>query len=346
MRPFALALTTALATASASEAFFTPHHISYDALVKDSSFETARAAFIEALQTDGIVSVTGIPNLLKQETLASLHACALKSKTTQEHIYDDGTRRRTMATHTVPGGVQLMHHNDTSAYCESFEQASTQFRKTAADVTQAFSQRLASLLNHDGPLLSTQHSYDFDTIQDVVETGEHLEHFHSYQKSVPSSSKETIDIHVDQGLFLVFSPALLVQDSTILETLQEGFYVQLLDGTRALAQFDEEDDLVFLLGDGINQYINPSITNDVTLRAMPHAVSMPTHGEKEARVWYGRMVLPPADALHPQHGETFGHLREKNIQGEHKDLACSSNMVARQLEETSCEADTLFCWEK
>ena len=230
---------------------FTPHRISFDDLVKDSSFGGARASFADALEHDGVISVTGVPNLHKQDTLATLHACALKSKTTQEHEYDDGTRRRTMATHTVPNGVQMMHHDAPDA-CESFEKASTAFRETVAQVTRVFSQRVATLLQHDGPLLSTQQGYDFETIEDVVETGEHLEHFHSYQKQDASTTKEetTIDIHVDQGLFLVFSPALLVEDSKILGTLDEGFYIELEDGTRARAQFNDEDDLVFLLGDG------------------------------------------------------------------------------------------------
>ena len=343
MKLLLVALTTVLASVQANEPVFRPHRVSYDELVKDSSFEEVRASFIEALQREGMVSITDIPNLQKYESLATLHACAVKSKTTQEHVYGDGTRRRTMATHTVPGGVQIMHHH-TSA-CTAFEQASTAFRETVADVTQVFSQRLASALDHDGSLLSTEYGYDFDTIEDVVAAGDHLEHFHSYQKS-GSSEEETIDIHVDQGLFLVFSPALLVRNSRILGTLAEGFYVELQDGTRALTQFDDRDDLVFLLGDGVNQYVNPKIKNEVALRATPHALSMPPSEKDEARVWYGRMVLPPFDAMHPQHDETFGNLREKNIQGEHKDLACSSNMVARQLETTSCEADTLFCWAK
>jgi hypothetical protein len=341
------AFASALATTQATEAVFTAHRIAFDDLVKDTAFGGARASFVDALKRDGVISVTGVPNLHKQDTLATLHACALKSKTTQEHEYHDGTRRRTMATHTVPNGVQMMQHRAPDA-CESFEKASTAFRETVAQVTQIFSQRLASLLQHDEPLLSTEQGYEFETIEDVVEAGEHLEHFHSYQKHDASTTKEetTIDIHVDQGLFLVFSPALLVEDSKILGTLDEGFYVGLEDGSRARAQFNDQDDLVFLLGDGVNQYINPSITNDVTLRAAPHAVSMPVHKESQARVWYGRMVLPPFDALHPDHGQTFGSLRESNIQGEQKDLACSSNMVARQLEESSCQGDTLFCWEK
>lgn len=64
----------------------------------------------------------------------------------------------------------------------------------------------------------------------------------------------------------------------------------------------------------------------------------------QARVWYGRMVLPPSNAL--IHGETFGSLRQANMQGNRKDLACSSYLEGRQLEELSCEADELFCWEK
>jgi hypothetical protein len=251
MKLLIAAFASALATAQATEAVFTPHHIAFDHLVKDTAFDGARASFADALQRDGVISVTGVPNLHKVDTLATLHACALKSKTTQEHEYHDGTRRRTMATHTLPNGVQMMQHRAPDA-CESFEKASAAFRETVAQVTQIFSQRLASLLQHDEPLLSTEQGYDFETIEDVVEAGEHLEHFHSYQKHDASTTKEetTIDIHVDQGLFLVFSPALLVEDSKILGTLNEGFYVELEDGSRARAQFNDQDDLVFLLGDG------------------------------------------------------------------------------------------------
>ena len=345
MKLLALALPMVFATALAKEAVFTPYRISYDDLMEDSSFEMAREAFIDTLQTEGVVSVTGIPSLRKKILLPLFMRVPssprlLKNIPTMMVLFV-----APWLLTTVPGGVQRMLHY--SSACRAFEQASTPFRRTVADVTHIFSQRLASLLKHNGPLLSTEHGYNFDTIQDVVEAGEHLEHFHSYQKDTTSTSKEeTIDFHIDQGLFLVFSPALLIQDSSILGTLKEGFYVQRQDGTRARVDFDNQDDLVFLLGDGVNQYINPKLTNKIQLRATPHAVSMHCYGSEKARVWYGRMVLPPADALHPVHGKSFGNLRDSNIQGEHKDLACSSNMVARQLETTACEADTLFCWEK
>ena len=35
--------------------------------------------------------------------------------------------------------------------------------------------------------------------------------------------------------------------------VSEGFYVENSDGHRSLLQFDAEDDLVFMMGDGVNQ---------------------------------------------------------------------------------------------
>lgn len=270
-----LLLTTVLASCYANEAVFTPQRISYNAMVEDSSFQTVQETFLKALQQDGIVSVTGIPNLHKEGMLKTLHDCSLHSKTTQEHVYGDGTRRRTMATHSVPGGVQLMHHSTESGDCKAFDEASTHFRKTVGEVTKLFSQRLASLLDQDGPLLATQEGYKFETVEHVVEAGEHLEHFHSYQKLGEGEQEEdTIDIHTDQGLLLVFSPALLVAQQQVVETLQDGFYVELSDGSRAKVHFSNKDDLVFMLGDGtfnttyvirVNMILSPTLSLSLSL---------------------------------------------------------------------------------
>ena len=195
----------------------------------------------------------------------------------------------------------------------------------------------------------------------MVENGEHLEHFHSYQatrKTPPNDQEETIELHTDQGLFLVFTPGLLVSENEA-GYLTGGFLIQLQDGSLAEVEFSNKDDFVIMLGDGVNQYVNPKLkSGDKPLRATPHALTMPQHNKDEARVWYGRMVLPPADAVHPQHNDdemTFGELRQVMIDAsiskqDHADdalsLGCSSTMVARQLEETTCEGDTLLCWHR
>jgi hypothetical protein len=135
--------------------------------------------------------------------------------------------------------------------------------------------------------------------------------------------------------------------------------VELQDGSQALVEFDNDDDLIVMLGDGVNQYINAQLPADQALRALPHALTLPVHSESEARVWYGRMVLPPSSAIHPQHGRTFGELREALInastsegaaEGQIMDvlsLGCSQeSSIARQLERSSCQSGTTYCWHR
>jgi len=210
-----------------------------------------------------------------------------------------------------------------------------------------------------------QGDFAFPSVAEVVEFGEHLEHFHAYEANPEASSTtglrsgETIEWHTDQGLFLVFTPGLLVPttgDEAASSTLTNGFFIQQEDGSTVEVQFDETDDLIIMLGDGVNQYINPKIANGVSLRATPHSLSMMPHDETtSARAWYGRMVLPPAQAIHPEHPEyTFGEIRQKMIDSSsdddvkmtNLDLGCSNSLVARQLEETTCEADTIMCWHR
>jgi len=131
------------------------------------------------------------------------------------------------------------------------------------------------------------------------------------------------------------------------------FYIEMKDGSRALVDFDE-DDLVIMLGDGVNQYVNPKVeSSGVSLRATPHALVMRNHDNEKARVWYGRMVLPPSDAVHPEHQETFGHMRQLMIDASLSStgddilgIGCSGNSVAHQLEEVVCMEGSTYCWHR
>jgi hypothetical protein len=347
---------------------FIPTKISYLALVDDSSFtESIKKSMMAALQESGMVSITDIPGKqVKDKALSwDLQACLQDSEAAKEHTFQDGTVRRTLATHTVPGGAQNIDHRSESPSCEAFSKAVDDFRSSSAQATQAFAKRLESLLeesedvHQDGALLSTAEGYEFSAFSDVVENGEHLEHFHSYQKNSNQASEETVAYHTDQGLFIAFTPGRMVRDQPGHVEISTGFFIELPSGARVHVKFDENDDLVFMLGDGVNQYVNPMLLDKThaavtLLRATPHALTMPEHSKNVARVWYGRMVLPPASALHPKHGKSFGLLREEmidasiNNNNEHAlSFGCSSSsMTARQLEETSCEEGTLLCWHR
>ena len=354
-------------TAENKAVLFKPLKISFRALEDDAYFaEAVQDSFIDALKTVGIVSITNVPGLkaMKESALSwDLHHCAKESEAAKAHQFPDGTVRHTLATHTLPGGYQhKFDHKSDSSSCKTFSAASDTFRTAVDGVTDAFAARLSSILkiqDKDTPLLSTEAHYPFATLADVVKNGEHLEHFHSYQHVVSQGKhQDTIDLHTDQGLFLVFTPGRMVnrKDDGALTT---GFFIELQDGSLAMVDFDNEDDLVILLGDGVNQYVNPRLGNGETLRAAPHALALPEHSDDEARVWYGRMVLPPATAIHPEHGRTFEDLRktlveasitssshDANKKEEELSIGCSSSMVARQLESESCQGDTLMCWHR
>jgi hypothetical protein len=359
------------------------HRIKYDALLNlgdttSAAYQQQKNSFSNALSEHGIVSVTDVPGYAQslKDTMQHLHACAMDSSSdgnSKEHTFSDGTVRRTMATFTIPGpgGQQTIPsvHTDTDA-CRAFTTASDQLRESVAGATEAFSIGLGSVI--DGvaelPLLSTPDGeYDFNGVKEVVENGDHLEHFHSYQHVDDTGTAEetTIDMHIDQGLFIAFAPALVVSAEGNTDakprTSSNDFYIQLEDGSNAIVAFGD-DDLVFMLGDGVNQVINPKIhklsEKKPLLRATPHGLSMSDHAKDEARVWYGRMVLPPSGAAHPEHGETFGNMRNLMIEestsgnqesSSHRALAmgCSGEgVMARQLEEATCEEGSTYCWHR
>jgi hypothetical protein len=339
-----------------SDVLFRPYQISYRELL--SGGESLKMSFVDALSTTGIISVTDIPGMeYKDIASANLHECATESKATEIHKFSDGTQRLTLAAHSLPGFIGTIDHKVSTGACESFNQAAASFRSTVATATQAFADRMADFFHMeesgDGDLLSTATNVGFHTIANVVENGEHLEHFHSYQKldqmSSPAGEEETIEWHVDQGLFLAFTPGRMYQGASKAE-ISSGFFIKDQDEAIVKVEFNEEDDLVFMLGDGVNQYVNHRLSQK--LRAVPHALTLSPHGETEARVWYGRMVLPPVDAVHPSHGITFGELRERMIESSHSNteealgMGCSGDRVARDLQATTCEGDSIYCWHR
>jgi hypothetical protein len=293
-----------------------------------------------------MVSVTGLPAPAKQALVtmvASQHACLMEASNKQEQSFPDGTFRRTMATHTVAGagGRQPLKAATASSSeaCDVFEAASELVRQATQSAVQAFAKQVTQCLEmkKGTPLLITtgnvergEEPFAFPTFADVVENGDHLEHFHSYQKLKAPSSKETstIDLHTDQGLFLVFTPGRLSNGQ-----LTKGFFIETADDGLQEVVFEAQDDLVFLLGDGVNQYVNDKVVGSNKLRAAPHALQLEVYDNGQAaRAWYGLMVLPPSSAVHPTHGGiTFGEIRQGLVEGKREiiHMACSNNRSQR-----------------
>jgi hypothetical protein len=314
---------------------------------------------------------------------------------------DDGRRRRTLATRTLAGQPEGIFvstkskHDDNNNNnininininnnkCIGLQTSAERFRSAVQKVSEAFAVRLeggiqGTSTNTANPktVLKNKNTNGGDnneglTIERVINEGEHLEHFHSYYStttSAASSSTPTIDWHTDQGLVLIFTPGQRDGVTT------DGLFIQLKDGSTVEVDFDSNvDDLVIMLGDGVNQYVNPylSSSSSSSLRAVPHALTITTSttnnneesslasssSSSSPRLWYGRMVLPPPTAIHPVgNGLTFREMRESMIRGDDSSilqLGCASqHMIARELMrkldvgdgDGECDDLSMLCW--
>jgi len=373
---------------------YEPHRVSFKDMFEPSPArnDDSDAFFLDALTSDGMLTVTDIPGYetLKRDAMLAFYECT-KEADAKAHVvpFPDGTARTTIATHTtVDDGAVSLLDSATSDACKSFVSTSDQLRAVVAHVVDLFAARLSVLLdaNVEHPIMASHDGIVvFDTLADAVREGEHLEHFHLYHKTANhtavSDAKPTIELHTDQGMFIAFVPGQWVesnngggQERKLASSSSEGghgsdvFSIQLPDGSIRPVHFDDGD-LAFVLGDGIHQYINPKIKNGKKLRAVPHAMNMPTTSlEKDiTRVWYGRMILAPDRAFNSMHGMESGAIRHalladlQSVSGTADGpvagatIGCSSrSQVARLVQQqpgwrerasaADCSADQFYCW--
>jgi len=267
-------LLTFLDLSLAKEDVFTPTRISHERLSANPLYVPNESLLVDSLSSDGLLSITDIPGFgkLKRDLMGHLHGCLMEQGDAfPRQTMKDGTVRRTIGTLTLPGSngaspqpvAWKSTDSDLSASCQNFSRNLDAFRSTVDETTTVFANRLSFEMGSSltVPLMTTEDgSHSFNEIKDIVSSGEHLEHFHSYQKTSNRGSEQTIDLHVDQGFFIAFTPGLMVShDADLKPNLSkrlvesEGFYVENADGKRSLVQFDASDDLIFLMGDGADQ---------------------------------------------------------------------------------------------
>lgn len=376
-----LLLLGAVSIVDSASAKYVPARISFTDLASGNELD-GDDVFWKTLREVGLLSVTDVPDFNKNSMLKDLEDCLHRQKDVGapdfnlDHLRGDRQsddhgrfRRRTLATRTLSGtpeGILVATKPKRDAeekmdtfnanLCGDLQVSSQTFRNAVQSVSEAVAARFGSMesLALDGD------SNRKLSVETLINKGEHLEHFHSYYSENNEAStmdaETTIDWHTDQGMMLLFTPAQF-QD----ETISNGFFIRLGDGSTAEVAFDSNiDDLVIMLGDGVNQYINGDDAATPSLRAVPHAVTLPNKSNDEnPRLWYGRMVLPPPKAIHPSgKGSTFEDVRTAMIEGDRDALAlgcATSNVSARELmedkhfegdeDDMSCDKETsIMCW--
>jgi hypothetical protein len=128
---------------------------------------------------------------------------------------------------------------DGGACSDAFKTRTNEFRAAVSAVTEHFTKRLSEVFPTRGgmPLLwNVPHDKSYATMEEVARGAEHLEHFHAYHRPAlvaaatdaaatadktanetadetddATEDASTIDLHADQGLFIAFTPGLIVQ---------------------------------------------------------------------------------------------------------------------------------------
>lgn len=349
-------------SSAASGTSVQPTAIRFSSLLSDGPGTAAARAFESALSSVGMVAVTDIPGFSEATSpaLAAAYNCMVDSGLGEQQLLSDGTHRLSFATKSPS---KFVVESEEPA-CSQFRDRIDPFRELVDKVSTAFVARLDSVFETTGkPLLRTagDAARTFNDVQSVISNGEQLEHIHSYQRSTPHtpSGERTIDLHTDQGLFIAFTPALLLSAEGLSTQDRDSFRVRLSDGTDASVEFPPNS-LIFMAGDAMDGIVNPGLAGNAPIRATPHAVSI---SSPNARLWYGRMFLPPADALSERHGVTFSRLRELAAEqtalrlqsrrllggsvGDAEidvDVGCSSQTYARRQAPAACTSNQMYCW--
>ncbi|KAL3780178.1 hypothetical protein HJC23_013986 [Cyclotella cryptica] len=374
LAPLHLLLTQAsivFGAVAPSEKVWEPPRLDYRDLLSsigpDSVVNDVESKIKDALLTGiGVLSITNaIPQSRKNDLYDAMIACYSSSDTAKEVFYPDGTKRSTWA---APASSSL-------TTCDELSKVANPVRKQVGEVVSYVALLMEALLVKQGhkvvfPAASARDGVEGYSLRELFSEGEQLDHFHIYSNTESSSGSKkaelkTIDWHTDYGFALAFLPGhIMIEDDSYTRkyTPSKGFFIQLPDGSTQEVSFTEEDDVVILLGDGV-AHIKDAIKNDVDiyLRAVPHAFVMPDIGNRDAlRMWYGRMMLFPLDAIHPTLHQSFGSVQmamnadpSYHLSTQHEGrtgypLGCSSlqALSPRLLadETMNCTSDQFMCW--
>lgn len=245
----------------------------------------------------GMIAVTDIPDLgqLRKAVFSSMLDCSKANSPAFEltSALDVSTSRRAIASETVRHVPRPLSANVVT-HCPDLASAAPSFRNVISEVSNAFT----SALDRQYVLHMARFKQPpYSSFASVQTEGSQLEHFVTYTSSSSSSSTPLsppstsdsdvaadLELHVDEGLFIAFVPPLLNQEGEA----GSGLVVQLPSGELATAKYECSDCVVFMMGGGFSRWLGANVPGVV------HALRMPVGA---SRAWYGRMFLPPSDAV-------------------------------------------------
>jgi hypothetical protein len=281
-------------------------------------------------------SSADIPNFstAKKEAFNGLPECLSSEPNTATMSMSDQSIRRTTAAETQSGVNGKMN-------TKCGESAS----KLRAAVDIAISQLVAALdravyersLSSAGSSIPVEQQYvmkPYKSFKSLVANGSHLEHLHVYsppassgRPAMMSSDLKTMDFHTDSGFLVAMTRGYYRSSAEAAYSDRDvgrGLYLELSTGQRVKVGASD-DALVVMVGAAASTWLEPLLGKP--LRPAPHALVAGLFDAHPSvtRSWFGKMYLPPKDAVLPDPEKaskrgrgrqlTYGQYREWELSG-------------------------------
>ncbi|OQS03463.1 hypothetical protein THRCLA_04232 [Thraustotheca clavata] len=304
-----------------SAAVCAENYAQYSIPAVDLTDSSASLSIVQALKQTGIVAFKNVPDF-ENTRLAYVEAAekcvATPHSAVMRKLMVDGTTRRTLSTNvdlsTVPENLKTA--------CPDYVTALEKFNALLNKATLQFAQLL------DGG--AVEKGSNGVLIQEVVEQGKHLEHFHAYTNPESDVNQDdyehSLEPHTDLGAGLWTSaPVFFNAEHEIISNPDPstGLYIKVDDAW--VQPVLKSDELVFMAGEGWSQWIGTDSQSDLHFPAVVHAMKMPRGASSDiVRAFHGRMLLLSEDMVMQNNNLRFKDFNNRNTRFLKEPLADSS----------------------
>ncbi|CAM9548268.1 unnamed protein product, partial [Ectocarpus fasciculatus] len=297
----------------------------------------------------GAVQIKNIPHFkaAREEALLTLAECLLSDETATAVSMNDGSRRVSTGSASRHGMSMAMESpcGQPASRLRASSDAAVRQLMLALDTTARLHASPDNAKANGETLLDNKYT----SFSQLFSYGEHLEHLHAYSTTATAQDtplyaatvdggQTTVPVHTDSGLFIAMTRGLYVQSdghSPSSPQPSNGLYVRLPTGTMVQA-VAEEDALIIMAGEGAAVWLTPKLGRP--LRAVPHALVTPVSADGTTRAWYGKMYLPPSDAMAAAWG---GLSYEQYSEHTARRPSVSSDSLP-----AACEETGVMCWQQ
>ncbi|GLE02633.1 hypothetical protein PINS_up011474 [Pythium insidiosum] len=277
---------------------------------------------LQALQTDGMVSLKNIPNyaglreryLRKAAECAGVQANVARDPFVQRKLFEDGTQRFTISSNA---GRELKEEASTAALdevdatCPGYRALYEEFSEALEHAVNTFGAAL------DETAFTATDGHKAISSRKLVSEAVRLDHFHAYEASAAElgSAESASDaahrrlelslpLHEDHGLFIAMTAPKFFEVTERGELVERrlasaagtGLMMERPSTGERVRPVMKEDEVVLMMGTGSSRWLKTS--HDIP--AVMHGMKMPEEmvgvagrGRRALRAWFGKMTLLP-----------------------------------------------------